>query len=75
MPDWFAEAVDRLSRPTLPEFDPDAALAGTASTPGTRTGGRSSAGRESTPRSRSTGDTASSDSADADHPLSDVWGE
>jgi Rad3-related DNA helicase len=27
MPEWFKEQVDRLSEPTLPEFDPDRALA------------------------------------------------
>jgi Rad3-related DNA helicase len=59
MPDWFAAAVDRLSRPDLPEFDPDAALADTASTPDRRS-------RPSSSRS---------DGTDAEHPLSDVWGE
>lgn len=28
MPDWFAAQVDRMSRPELPEFDPDAAGGG-----------------------------------------------
>jgi Rad3-related DNA helicase len=27
-PDWFAEQVDRMTTPDLPEFDPEAALAG-----------------------------------------------
>jgi len=82
MPDWFAEAVDRLSRPTLPEFDPDAALAGTASTPGTRTGGRSASVGDGRSRSgsssRRSGDPSGdgdAESSGADHPLSDVWGE
>ncbi|WP_423750896.1 helicase C-terminal domain-containing protein [Salinirarus marinus] len=69
MPDWFAAQVDRTTRPDLPEFDPEAALAGVDATPGTRRPRRSNR-RSSTDAS---GATSSSDSSD--HPLSDVWGE
>jgi len=84
MPDWFVDAVDGMSRPALPEFDPNAALAGTDATPGARTGERSGTTRKSASRSQSradstassaTSETDSSDSSDTDHPLSDVWGE
>ena len=70
MPGWFADAVDGMSRPALPTFDPAAALDGTGATPGTRTG---SAGRSRPPSggAGSTGDDSDGD----DHPLSDVWGE
>jgi Rad3-related DNA helicase len=41
-PDWFADQVDRMERPDLPAFDPDAALAGVSEGPGAgRTGGAS----------------------------------
>ncbi|WP_338740655.1 ATP-dependent DNA helicase [Haloplanus salilacus] len=84
MPDWFADAVDRSTRPDLPAFDPEAALVAVDATPD------SGAGRQSRSRSRSTGSTAAPTTRDAtddsgasadgddapdDHPLSDVWGE
>ena len=77
MPDWFAEAVDGMSRPTLPEFDPAAALAGTAATPGASGGGGSSGrNRSRSSRQRTDGsDDGADDAGDTDHPLSDVWGE
>jgi Rad3-related DNA helicase len=77
MPDWFAEAVDGMSRPTLPEFDPAAALAGTAATPGATDGGAESAerNRSRSSRRRTDGSDAGDDAGDTDHPLSDVWGE
>ena len=76
MPDWFADAVDGMSRPDLPEFDPVAALDGTDATPGaqperrTKSTGRSGARTQS----RTASDGPSDDGGD-DHPLSDVWGE
>jgi Rad3-related DNA helicase len=91
MPEWFADAVDRRTRPDLPEFDPSAALAGVDAT--TDTARHGSAGRSA---SRTAGDRRSSldtggtggadggetgpsdttaDDAADDHPLSDVWGE
>jgi Rad3-related DNA helicase len=80
MPDWFAAQVDRRSRPALPDFDPEAALAGVDATPGAgraRRSTRRSTRRESTGSTaagtRSSESTSTSDSAD--HPLSDVWGE
>jgi Rad3-related DNA helicase len=64
MPDWFADQVDRLSEPDLPEFSPEQALGGATSG---QTGGRSRGRSRS--RNRSRGRSRSSD----DHPLSDVW--
>ncbi|MFB6101807.1 MAG: helicase C-terminal domain-containing protein [Haloplanus sp.] len=78
MPDWFADAVDRLSRPDLPTFDPAAALDGVGATAdagaGVGTTGRS---RGDTAASRTAGGDGDSEEATAtdDHPLSDVWGE
>jgi len=83
MPDWFADAVDGMTRPTLPEFDPAAALAGTDATPGPRTGGRTastgrsgsqSAGRTGSRSRTASGASGTDDGDDDDHPLSDVWG-
>jgi len=73
-PEWFRDQVDRLSRPDLPEFDPQAALRGIDETAGSvgrsaRTGG-GSGGRGTT----STGDAGTSgQDAARDHPLTDVW--
>jgi Rad3-related DNA helicase len=61
MPDWFADQIDRMSRPALPAFSPGAAL-------GDGSAGSGSFGRE---RQRTNSRTESADS----HPLSDVWGE
>jgi hypothetical protein len=74
MPDWFADAVDGMSRPDLPEFDPAAALDGTDATPGTQA---QSAGRAGSRTAGSRSETTDDDPADGvdDHPLSDVWGE
>ncbi len=87
MPPWFADAVDRLDAPSLPEFDPAGALAAYDTEPGVA--GRSETGRA---RGRAT-DTADRASGSADrqggddsqegaptgrrkrHPLSDVWGD
>jgi len=74
MPAWFADAVDRMGRPDLPAFDPDAALDGTAATPGTGTTTSRDSGTRSTRRSGS-GGASGSDDETPDHPLSDVWGE
>jgi len=57
MPDWFAAQVDRLSRPDLPAFSPDAALGD----------GESTSSQSRSRRRRSTRRDADS------HPLSDVW--
>ncbi|ERH01796.1 MAG: Rad3-related DNA helicase [Halonotius sp. J07HN6] len=72
MPPWFQEQVDRLSKPTLPDFDPEAALAGldgTATAPRRRSA-------QSSP-TQSTGQTRTDAEAEQrdDHPLSDVWGD
>ena len=67
-PPWFAEQVDRLSKPDLPAFDPQAALAGLDATSQPRRG-----------RSQSSDTGQTRTEADADrrqnHPLSDVWGD
>ena len=68
MPDWFADQVDRLSEPDLPNFAPREALGG-ESGGGQRTSGRSRGQNRSRGRHRSRGRSRSSD----DHPLSDVW--
>ena len=57
-PDWFADQVDRLSKPDLPAFDPGAATGGDDATSGSSRRSRRSSG--------------SSESNDR-HPLSDVW--
>ncbi len=49
-PDWFREAIDRMERPELPAFDPQAALSG-GSSDGGRTSGRRSRRRRSGGRS------------------------
>ena len=76
MPPWFRAQVDRCSEPTLPGFDPDAALAGIDATADSRgrqpavTRGQSDA-TTSEDRSHTDGDATQRD----DHPLSDVWGD
>ena len=79
MPDWFADAVDRLSRPPLPAFDPAAALdAVTAAPDGTSTRNRTrSASGGSAPVSDASAVDGGNGDDDGDdgHPLSDVWGE
>jgi Rad3-related DNA helicase len=72
MPDWFADQVDRMSRPDLPAFDPAAA------TRAVETGQRRhQSGGESTDRSNRSGRSGSTGRSETakDHPLSDVWGE
>ena len=60
MPSWFAEQVDRMSKPDLPSFDPEAALGDADSRSRTR--------RSQTGQSKGEGGMD-------DHPLSDVWGD
>jgi Rad3-related DNA helicase len=69
MPPWFADAVDRMSRPDLPPFDPAAALDGMGAGSGPPSGGRTGT------RSRTASDGLESSDDGDDHPLSDVWGE
>jgi Rad3-related DNA helicase len=59
-PAWFADQVDRMQKPTLPAFDPEAALEGMERRVGSRSG---TGGAQGGGRRRST----------ADHPLTDVW--
>ena len=75
MPPWFSEQVDRLSAPSLPEFDPQAALDGideTAAAPNRRSSRSSSS--SSSPSPSQTRTEAEAEQRD-DHPLSDVWGD
>jgi len=64
MPDWFAEQVDRMTVPDLPQFDPGAATVETS------TRSRRSRGRSST-SSGSSG--SSSGSRSKRSPMADVW--
>ena len=88
-PPWFRDQVTAMTTPTLPEFDPSAALAGIDADPSGRSRvGRSTAadhgsGRADTGSGRGSGASAPTartrSESDADersnHPLSDVWGE
>jgi len=76
MPPWFRAQVDRCSRPTLPEFDPAAAVAGIDDPADTRSRQRSvtkhrSESGSSSGQTRTDADATQRD----DHPLSDVWGD
>ncbi|WP_299236632.1 helicase C-terminal domain-containing protein [Natronomonas sp.] len=62
MPPWFREAVDRLSAPELPPFDPERAVEAANASGGSRAGTGTGTGTDATDRID-------------DHPLSDVWGE
>jgi len=89
MPPWFADRVDAMTRPDLPAFDPDGALAGidaapgdagptrSARSPSSRPSGDSGSARSGTRRSSGTvtpaDDSRTHDSTAEDHPLSDVW--
>ena len=81
IPDWFADAVDAMERPDLPEFDPEAALSGTNATAGAGTNRRRKSHTRTDRGGSASGGTVGSedgDDGDADdeqHPLSDVWGE
>ncbi len=61
LPPWFAEQVDAMTTPDLPEFDPQAALAGLDG----------AGGRDAGSRGR---DSGSMEGLPANHPLRDVWG-
>ncbi|WP_129114196.1 helicase C-terminal domain-containing protein [Halegenticoccus tardaugens] len=68
MPDWFREGVDAMDAPSLPAFDPSAALGEVSSG---RCGGRGRSNRrDAAPRP-----TRSSAEQRKNHPLSDVWGD
>ncbi|QCJ48516.1 helicase C-terminal domain-containing protein [Haloprofundus sp. MHR1] len=84
-PDWFAEQVDRMTTPNLPEFDPRAALSGLDGG-GTGTLGGSSANGQNEQsdsenrgfgrrRRRGNSGVRSSEEERKNHPLSDVWGD
>ncbi len=71
IPPWFADQVDRLTRPDLPEPSPERALAG-----GDGRGGRGHSDRRADNAGRTRGRGRGRDrdgSGSDDHPLSDVW--
>jgi Rad3-related DNA helicase len=79
MPGWFAEQVDQLSTPDLPDFHPASAVKQIDENAGRgRDSSRSAdrSGERSQPRSNGdeSGSTSSTDDY-SNHPLSDVWGE
>ena len=57
MPDWFAEQVDQMSPPDMPQFSPNDALGGLSRTNRDRQRSRTGRDRQNP----------------EDHPLSDVW--
>ncbi|MEF8859155.1 MAG: ATP-dependent DNA helicase [Halolamina sp.] len=91
MPGWFEDQVDRISAPSLPAADPEAALAGIDADPDAYAGRRSQPTRSERPNGSSKGSDGSraggssggtpSNRTEADeekrknHPLSDVWGD
>ena len=60
IPDWFQEQVDRLSEPTLPAADPEAALSGVDASPSARSGGRTGRSRTRSNSSSSGGSSGGS---------------
>ncbi len=79
MPDWFREQVDRISRPDLPAFDPDAAGGGRARRSSRSSAGNGGTGRSSGSGGRANGTNTSSGSGGSSRrsekksPISDVW--
>jgi Rad3-related DNA helicase len=65
IPDWFQKQVDRLSEPTLPDPDPEAALAGVDAEPSARSSGLSGRGSRSGDSSGSTQSSGSTSSRSA----------
>ena len=66
-PDWFRDQIDRMSRPTLPDLDPEAAVR--------EVGGHRDRGSGGERANRGGRSGRSGTERAADHPLSDVWGE
>ncbi|SFR32952.1 ATP-dependent DNA helicase [Halogeometricum limi] len=87
MPDWFADQVDRMTAPDLPEFDQEAAggrgrsessrSRRSGSTGGSATGTASSGSGGGRSRGRTGSSRGRQDDSDdrSNHPLSDVWGD
>ncbi|ESS12159.1 MAG: Helicase C-terminal domain protein [uncultured archaeon A07HR60] len=79
MPPWFADQVAAITTPSLPDFDPDAALTGVGSTDQAHSSGRGATNNQfgSSPSSTEANQTRSETDAQRrdDHPLSDVWGD
>ena len=68
MPAWFEAQVDRMDRPSLPNPDPGAALAGLSENRSRRSSGRSDAGG-----SRRSNARRSRRSRSGSNPVADVW--
>ncbi|PGF15882.1 helicase [Natrinema sp. CBA1119] len=81
MPEWFEAQVDRMTRPDLPTFEPQAALSGTASSGGaTVADGSSRTGRSGTTDTqrgdetdRQSSQSRRSRKSSRSSPLADVW--
>ena len=69
MPGWFAEQVEAMSEPELPDFDPGAALAGMD-----RSVASEGSARGRSQEGGSGGQSGGSSGIPEDHPLHDVWG-
>ncbi|WP_226011253.1 ATP-dependent DNA helicase [Halomicrobium salinisoli] len=72
MPDWFADQVDRLSEPDLPQFDPGAALGGGSAGEGSSADADSSGSGSRRSRSGSRRRSGSGSSSGSS-PMADVW--
>jgi len=74
-PGWFRDQVDAMTTPSLPAFDPAAALAGIDAEPASRaragSGRRDATGADESVRTR----TESDAERRRNHPVSDVWGD
>ncbi|ELY59467.1 helicase c2 [Natronococcus amylolyticus DSM 10524] len=70
MPDWFAAQVDRMERPELPAFEPQAAVSEGSSSGGRSRGG---SGRNSSSARGSSGSRSRSRNSSGSSPLADVW--
>ena len=74
-PGWFRDQVDAMTTPSLPAFDPAAALAGIDAEPAGRaragSGRRDATGADESVRTR----TESDAERRRNHPVSDVWGD
>ncbi|MFD1565398.1 helicase C-terminal domain-containing protein [Haloarchaeobius amylolyticus] len=76
MPDWFAAQVDRMERPDLPAFDPQAALDGATGTARSDDASRSRRASETdagTNSGRNSSRSRRSRRSSRSSPLADVW--
>ena len=72
MPDWFTAQVDRMERPELPAFEPQAALGGNGATGSSRRRENGSTGTDRGQSGRSSRSGRSRRSSRSS-PLADVW--